>query len=402
LTVASFGATAQPQEPTDTTAPPDTQAPEAPAEQAPEAPEEGSAAEDEAPSPPTTAGSSEERARAVANLSLARAADEEIASALRSITAEANQTVERIREAEDRIERANAAAEQASRRFDRAQQEQAEIEDRLRLQAIEDYRNRAMGGSSDLLFQELSLGEAIRRNQFLDEANTTTAESLERLRSALEDERLAQSETRSAAREAERARAELEAQLENLKDQQTAQLELKTEAERRIGVWAGELTAYAEEDAAVQNLINQSAERVNTAINNPTPPSELGFQWPIEGARISSEYGYRIHPVYGTRRLHAGIDLAAPRGTPIASANTGVVIFAGVRGGYGRTVIVDHGNDISTLYAHMTEIGVVEGQNIDRGDIVGFVGATGTATGNHLHFEIRVGGGTVNPRTYLP
>jgi murein DD-endopeptidase MepM/ murein hydrolase activator NlpD len=338
----------------------------------------------------------------VANLSLARAADEEIASALRSITAEANQTVERIREAEDRIERANAAAEQASRRFDRAQQEQAEIEDRLRLQAVEDYRNRAMGGSSDLLFQELSLGEAIRRNQFLDEANTTTAESLERLRSALEDERLARAETQSAAREAERARAELEAQLENLKDQQTAQLELKTEAERRIGVWAGELTAYAEEDAAVQNLINQSAERVNTAINNPTPPSELGFQWPIEGARVSSEYGYRNHPVYGVRKLHAGIDLAAPRGTPIASANTGVVIFAGVRGGYGRTVIVDHGNDISTLYAHMTEIGVVEGQNIDRGDIVGFVGATGTATGNHLHFEIRVGGGTVNPRTYLP
>ena len=112
---------------------------------------------------------------------------------------------------------------------------------------------------------------------------------------------------------------------------------------------------------------------VTTAVNTPTQASTSGFQWPIN-ARVTSEYGYRIHPVYGTRRLHAGMDIGAAGGTPIASSNNGVVIFAGRQGGYGNTVIVDHGGGITTLYAHQSRIGVSVGQAVDRGDIVGFVG----------------------------
>jgi murein DD-endopeptidase MepM/ murein hydrolase activator NlpD len=336
----------------------------------------------------------------MANLNLARAADEEIASQLRAITEEANLTVEKIEEAKQRLERAKELAERSEELLQSSGDQQNEIEASLMLKAIEGYKTQTIGAPG-LLFTEVSVNEAIRQNQLLNEASSSTTELLEELRRILEDRRLANAEAERAAVDAERAQTELEEELATLQEQQELQLGLKAEAERRIDQWAGELTAYAREDAAIQSLIGRSAAPATTTINNPTNPSALGFQWPIQ-APVTSEYGYRIHPVYGTRRLHAGMDLGAPRGTPIAASTDGVVIFAGTQGGYGRTVIIDHGGGITTLYGHMSEIGASQGQTVSRGDIVGFVGATGTATGNHLHFEVRVNGGAVNPRNYLP
>lgn len=344
----------------------------------------------------------QERDRAVANLNLARANDREIAAQLRDITEEANVTLEKIDEAERRLERAKQVADQSAVALEQSGSKQAEIEASLALQAVEGYKARSVG-RVDLLLSGTSVNEALRQHQLLDEANTSTADLLEELRGLLEDRRLANAEAEMAALDAEQAQAVLQAELEKLKAQQSVQIGLKAEAERRIDEWAGELTAYAQEDAAVQSLIGRAAAPVSvtTAVATPTNPSALGFQWPIQ-APMTSPYGYRVHPVYGTRRLHAGIDLGAATGTPIASANDGVVIFAGVQGGYGNTVIVDHGGGITTLYAHQTRFGVTQGQTVARGDIVGFVGSTGTATGPHLHFEVRVNGGAVNPVTYLP
>ncbi|MEM7275225.1 MAG: M23 family metallopeptidase [Actinomycetota bacterium] len=342
-----------------------------------------------------------ERDRAMANLNLAKAADVEIAAQLNAINEAANRTIDKIEDARKRIEVAQVIAERSREDLEASGEKQLEIESSLTTQAIEGFKTRSIEGGAGLLTQSGGT-EALRQNQLLDQANSSTAELLEELRALLEDRRLASEEADRAARDAEAAEQELEAELDILKSQQAEQLGLKAEAERRIDQWAGELVAYAREDAAIQQLIGQSAAPIDTAINTPTEPSALGFQWPVVEGRVTSEYGYRIHPVYGTRRLHAGIDIGAPRGTPIASSNSGVVIFAGTQGGYGRTVIVDHGGGITTLYAHMTEIGASVGQLVDRGDIVGLVGATGTATGNHLHFEVRVNGGPSNPRNYLP
>ncbi len=341
-----------------------------------------------------------ERDRAVANLNLAQANDREIAAQLREITEQANETVEKIEAAKSRLELAESTAVRSADALQQSGSRRSEIEASLTIQAIEGYKTRSIG-AGQMLLTEASVNEAIRQNQLLDEANSSTADLLEDLRALLEDRRVASAEADKAAVEARRAEEELQAQLETLQAQQSVQVGLKNEAERRINEWAGELTSYAREDAAVQDLIGRSAEPVSTGVANPTNPSALGFQWPIQ-APMTSPYGYRVHPVYGSRRLHAGIDLGAPRGTPIAASNDGVVIFAGVRGGYGNTILVDHGGGIVTLYAHMTSFDVANGQQVARGDIVGFVGATGTATGNHLHFEVRVDGGPVNPVNYLP
>ncbi|MBD2523115.1 murein hydrolase activator EnvC [Nostoc sp. FACHB-133] len=118
-------------------------------------------------------------------------------------------------------------------------------------------------------------------------------------------------------------------------------------------------------------------------------------------ASTSSPFGWRIHPILGYRRFHAGLDFAASYGSKIRAADSGRVIFAGWYGGYGRAVIIDHGNGITTLYGHTSELYVSEGQAVERGQAIGAVGSTGFSTGPHLHFEVRRNGTPVDPANYL-
>lgn len=121
---------------------------------------------------------------------------------------------------------------------------------------------------------------------------------------------------------------------------------------------------------------------------------------PIEFARLTSGFGARRHPVLGRMRMHKGVDYAAPTGTPIFAAGDARVKFAGWQNGYGRTVILDHGNGITTLYAHMSRLGNYRvGQRVQQGRTIGYVGASGLATGPHLHYEFRVNGVHRNPLT---
>ncbi|GGJ20128.1 murein hydrolase activator EnvC family protein [Paenibacillus hunanensis] len=133
-------------------------------------------------------------------------------------------------------------------------------------------------------------------------------------------------------------------------------------------------------------------------------PSGSGMMtMPVVGARISSPFGYRIHPITGEYKMHTGIDLAAAQGTPIYAADGGTVVVASWMNGYGNVVIIDHGNGIQTLYAHIRDGGTVVsvGQSVGRGDKIAEVGSTGNSTGPHCHFEVRVNGTPVDPMGYL-
>ena len=122
---------------------------------------------------------------------------------------------------------------------------------------------------------------------------------------------------------------------------------------------------------------------------------------PVDFTRISSNFNpRRRHPILNTIRAHRGVDYAAPRGTPIKAAGDGKVIFRGVKGGYGNTIILQHGGNITTLYAHMSRFaGVRIGSRVRQGQTIGYVGSTGLATANHLHYEYRLNGVHRNPRT---
>lgn len=152
------------------------------------------------------------------------------------------------------------------------------------------------------------------------------------------------------------------------------------------------LAAVAE--AASQKGLSATARR---SIGSVSIPSIM----PVAAVRLSSNYGMRTHPVLGGRRAHKGVDLASPVGTPIHATADGVVSKAQWFSSYGLYVSIEHGGEIETRYGHMSRLNVAAGQQVHKGDIIGFVGATGRATGPHLHYEVRVNGEAVNPLPYM-
>lgn len=122
--------------------------------------------------------------------------------------------------------------------------------------------------------------------------------------------------------------------------------------------------------------------------------------WPVRG-RITSSFGERLDPFEGEGAFHAGIDIGVSAGTRVHATAEGVVVYAGWMDGYGRTVIINHGHQMRTLYAHMSSLAVSVGQHVDRDDVVGFVGMSGRTTGPHLHYEVRINNNPVNPHKYL-
>ncbi|MGI5862736.1 MAG: peptidoglycan DD-metalloendopeptidase family protein [Myxococcales bacterium] len=122
--------------------------------------------------------------------------------------------------------------------------------------------------------------------------------------------------------------------------------------------------------------------------------------WPVRGW-VTSDFGHRLDPFTAERIMHKGLDIAAAHGTPIVAPSDGLVIFAGVEGGYGKVLVLDHGYGVKTRFAHMADIGVKVGDRVKRGDHVGLLGNTGRSTGPHLHYEVRVNGVPENPRKFI-
>jgi murein DD-endopeptidase MepM/ murein hydrolase activator NlpD len=161
-------------------------------------------------------------------------------------------------------------------------------------------------------------------------------------------------------------------------------------------------------------IVNSTRPRIvpNAAVNEvstvsfktemPTYDSSVSvkFQMPASG-RISSEFGSRFHPIDKKMKFHGGIDIAIPTGTTVKAAAEGIVTFAGWRGGYGNTVIIQHADGSETLYAHNSKLLVAEGQKITAGSPISLSGSTGKSTGPHLHFELRRNGELVNPSKFL-
>jgi len=154
-----------------------------------------------------------------------------------------------------------------------------------------------------------------------------------------------------------------------------------------------------EEDAATRQARNVAHSARLAELNDFNGE----FQWPIPThSRITSPFGMRNHPILRGQRMHTGIDVGAPTGTRLIAAADGYVRFAGWSGGFGNTVIIDHGNGYSTLYAHNSRNRVTTGERVARGQHIADVGSTGMSTGPHLHFEIRVNNVHVNPMRYFP
>ena len=201
---------------------------------------------------------------------------------------------------------------------------------------------------------------------------------------------------------------ELEAQSAKLEDEIKV-LVAKAEAE---AAEAARKKAEAERKAAEEKAAREKAAReaaARSAASGSGSGSQSsggtgsgGMRWPAPGYRtISSAYGNRMHPIHKRQIFHSGIDIAAPSGANIIAAKDGTVIISRVEGGYGNTVVIDHGGGITTLYGHCSKLLVKAGQKVKAGDTIAKAGSTGVSTGPHLHFEVRKNGSPVNPGGYL-
>lgn len=181
----------------------------------------------------------------------------------------------------------------------------------------------------------------------------------------------------------------------------------KAEQERMLAKAEQEQAAAEQtyqELLATSNEIEQML-RARASQSQATAPSFAygngDFIWPIGSTMITSEYGWRVHPIFGTSRYHSGIDIGADYGESVWASAGGIVVHSGWLGGYGKAVIIDHGGGISTLYAHNSELTVSEGESVYQGQVIAYAGSTGYSTGPHLHFEVREYGEPVSPYSYL-
>ena len=253
-----------------------------------------------------------------------------------------------------------------------------------------------------IIFGSKSLGELLSNIDMVGEIMEADRRSYEQYTAAREESERVQAEyeemlTELDARQAEleAEKAELEAQIEEA-EQLIAELEEQLETDR--AAYEEQLAKEQALESEIQSMIAEleRQEAANSIVSTGT------YIWPLPGYSPGSAYGWRIHPIWGDMRFHAGEDIGAPSGTPILAADSGIATVIPNNGnGYGNYIIINHGGGRTTLYAHMSAFAVSNGQSVTQGQTIGYVGSTGNSTGPHLHFEVRVNGATTDPKSYF-
>jgi murein DD-endopeptidase MepM/ murein hydrolase activator NlpD len=312
--------------------------------------------------------------------------------------------------AESKLQGALAAEQAAHRRFESVQGDLESARDTLKDQAVASFMRYGSGAEQlDVLLQSEDINELHHAKAFVDTLAETQTRIVARF-SALQQDSAALEDTASKARDAASAqKAEVESRTAALQAARDAQASATAAAdaeaaheESLLESLRGQRSAYERRIREQQRESDEIADLLRRRGSGGATISGHGsLSSPLANPIITSTFGYRVHPIFGDRRLHSGIDLRASSGTPIKAAAPGEVVFAGWRGGYGNCTIVDHGGGVATLYAHQSALKVAPGDEVSRGQVIGAAGATGNATGPHLHFEVRVNGVPVDPLPYL-
>jgi murein DD-endopeptidase MepM/ murein hydrolase activator NlpD len=275
----------------------------------------------------------------------------------------------------------------------------------------------------DILLGSKNITDLIRRTELVNrviESNNSVAMTLNETRESLSASEVKLARSLESLKVKRKEAENVEKNLRNLHSSRKSM----AAQQQQVSAQKSQLMAAAEKDAERLKAMAADEERESKRIEaelaalarRSSGSSSAGsgiytgtMAWPVPGFRyVSSGFGWRTHPIFKTRKFHTGIDIASGggpsiNGAAIVAVDAGTVFYTGYRGGYGNTVMIDHGNGIVTLYAHMQSgsISVSSGQVVSKGQRIGAVGSTGYSTGPHLHFEVRVNGAPQNPTGYL-
>ena len=225
-----------------------------------------------------------------------------------------------------------------------------------------------------------------------------------------EDKATAEKQKEQVATEADLTEEQLE-ELEAYEDSLEAQIRAEQAKAQQAASSSNSSSSSSSSSSKPSSSSSSKPNSSSSSSSSSSKPSTNGkittyngisMMWPAPSYyKMSSKYGYRTHPITGKKKLHGGVDLAAPGGSAILAAQSGRVIVATYHWSFGNYIIVDHGNGYSTLYAHCSKLLVKKGQTVSQGQRIANVGTTGSSTGNHLHFEVRINGARTNPMPYI-
>lgn len=364
----------------------------------------------------------ERQLEAAINLSIVDAADVEVVEALEAATELVNLQQAKVDASEQRLAAVRDARRQAEVDLEQTGAAIVDLRHRARDYAVEAYVGLA-DSRAEAWFDASDATVAAHKVALLDTIGTDTADVVDQLR-ALEEARAdLLVDANRAQIEADEIAADLAVDLAELEQRRNRQVELKAELDRRRTAWEAALETAEQEEADLEAFIKAEEERVARELERaraaaaaaaapsggasvPSAPVGVidadGWTWPTAGG-VASGFGQRLHPILGYYRMHSGLDIGGAQGQPIWAANEGIVIMAGWNGGYGNTVVIQHGDSsVTTLYAHMSGFATSVGDYVTSGQVIGYVGSTGLSTGPHLHFEVRISGSPVDPMPYLP
>tara|TARA_B100000686_G_scaffold266615_1_gene281497 strand:- start:302 stop:1471 length:1170 start_codon:yes stop_codon:yes gene_type:complete len=332
-------------------------------------------------------------------LEFVEAQDAEVAEALRNLDGAVALQEALIEEARRAIEAAEA---EATLRWVEAETVTKEIKDlrrRLRELAIDVYISTMKPG---IFLESSDMSMAIRKSAILDAITGDRGDLVDQLRALESDQEDIARFAEKAISDAERRQKEIESQLVILESRIVSREEVQMELRERADDHQKEVDKWDREKYLMAVLIdNLIAEELRRSAPDLTKESGQGFIMPVEGKK-TSDFGMRMHPIFGVERMHNGVDFQCVIDQPVWAAKSGTVIFAGWREGYGNVVILEHEGPVLTLYAHLNELLISKGISVDTGGLIGKCGSTGWSTGPHLHFEVRTGGEAKDPFIVLP
>jgi murein DD-endopeptidase MepM/ murein hydrolase activator NlpD len=337
------------------------------------------------------------RAKKAAELNALKSSDAQLERAVRALADQVKTQSAKLASARQAVDAAEASVRALDQRIETTEADINGLQSAVVGRAVAAYVNPQRNTIAEIADAK-DFGEASRRASLLQQVTNNDRDVIDQLHAKREDLGIDKDKAAAARKVAQKRRDVVKANLTELSTNLAEKARLEKALTARIAAIQAEAEALAAEDGRITDLIRRSslarASRGDGSTGGDFRVSGMGLIWPISGP-VTSEFGYR----WG--RLHAGIDIGDPAGTPIRAAKAGQVIFAGWMDGYGNCVIIDHGGGFSTLYGHQSRLGTGDGASVSQGEVIGYVGSTGHSTGNHLHFETRVNGSPQNPRRYL-